>query len=342
METYDVIIVGGGPAGLRCAEVLSGSGKSVLLLEQRTDYGNKLCAGGLTLNDLRRLELPEEYIERSIRKTALHAAGSVHHNIAPEPFLFTVNRATLGAWQRKRIHGDNIKFLTGAKVSRIEHTTLVLTDGRRFGFHHLVGADGSRSVVRRHLQLPVEKRLMALQCSVPLNDPEPALEVHLRTEYFHAWYGWIFPHGNHMVVGCGCDPDVYPVSKLKKGFHRWVAELGIDIAGVRLNAWPIPFDYRGLSFGNIYLAGDAAGLASGLTGEGIYQALISGDEVANRILDPGYRSSAMEWILRYNRTLERAKQIYLKAGFLRGQAQELTVWLMKRHWFRRMLVRAFT
>ncbi len=61
MLSYDVIIVGGGPAGLRCAEVLSGSEKKVLLLEKTGGFGDKLCAGGLTLKDMEVMDLPDQY-----------------------------------------------------------------------------------------------------------------------------------------------------------------------------------------------------------------------------------------------------------------------------------------
>lgn len=40
--------------------------------------------------------------------------------------------------------------------------------------------------------------------------------------------------------------------------------------------------------GNVHLVGDAAGVASGLTAEGIYAALITGEEVARQIGDRAY------------------------------------------------------
>ena len=48
-DKYDVIIVGAGPAGLSCAETLSKSGKSVLVLEKNYKVGPKICAGALTM-----------------------------------------------------------------------------------------------------------------------------------------------------------------------------------------------------------------------------------------------------------------------------------------------------
>ena len=59
---YDVIIVGAGPAGLRCAEILGQSKLSVLLLEKNAKMGQKVCAGGITRKDLAILDLQDEVI----------------------------------------------------------------------------------------------------------------------------------------------------------------------------------------------------------------------------------------------------------------------------------------
>jgi flavin-dependent dehydrogenase len=58
METFDVIIVGAGPAGLRCAEILATSELSVLLLEKNEKMGQKVCAGGITRKDLAIIDVP--------------------------------------------------------------------------------------------------------------------------------------------------------------------------------------------------------------------------------------------------------------------------------------------
>ena len=71
MEVFDVIIVGGGPAGLICAETLGKSDKRVLLLEKDDVFGDKLCAGGLTRKDIAMLEVPDYIIEQNIYNTTL-------------------------------------------------------------------------------------------------------------------------------------------------------------------------------------------------------------------------------------------------------------------------------
>lgn len=48
MEYFDVIIIGAGPAGLKCAETLGNSKLKVLLLEKNSKIGPKTCGGLMT------------------------------------------------------------------------------------------------------------------------------------------------------------------------------------------------------------------------------------------------------------------------------------------------------
>ena len=71
-------------------------------------------------------------------------------------------------------------------------------------------------------------------------------------------------------------------------------------------------EFRGFHFpGDVHLAGDAAGVASSLTAEGIYAALLTGEEVARHILSPGYQAErTRRWlgVKRRHDRLERALQ----------------------------------
>ena len=84
---YDVIIVGAGPAGLRCAEILGKSELSVLLLEKNAKMGQKVCAGGITRKDLAILDLPDNVIEHKVTKTAVYSRNKSSTAIAQEPFV---------------------------------------------------------------------------------------------------------------------------------------------------------------------------------------------------------------------------------------------------------------
>jgi len=126
MKQFDVIIVGAGPAGLRCAEILGQSELKVLLLEKDETFGNKVCAGGITRKDLAILDLPDSLIEHKITHTAVHSRKRSNETIVPDPFVFTVNRNELGAWQREQLNTTSVEVLTKSKVTSIakDHLTV--------------------------------------------------------------------------------------------------------------------------------------------------------------------------------------------------------------------------
>ena len=334
METFDVIIVGGGPAGLQCARELSHSHLRVLLLEKGEIFGDKLCAGGLTLKGMDVLPLPDHVIQQKISRAALHSRRRSADTVTPVPYLFTVDRRELGAYQRSLLDETEVVVKTNSQVTEIGNKQLTLKTGQVYGFSYLVGADGYASLVRRHLGLKVRKKLIGFQYSIPVEEEHPALEMFLDARRFHLWYAWIFPHGDRIAVGCCCDPDRIDPQMVKKGFHEWLKETGIETGEAKLESYPIAYDYQGYKFENIFLVGEAAGLASGFTGEGIYQALVSGQEVARLILDPKHHADRMNQLLKYNRTLEKMMAVFRWAGPMRGALQEFLLFLMTRNWIR--------
>lgn len=342
INQYDVIIVGAGPAGLMCAETLSKSNFSVLVLEKNSVFGDKVCAGGLTRKDLALLEVPDEIIEHKITRTAIFSRKRKSSTNAPEAFVFTVNRISFGTWQKNRLNDTKIEVRTNAKVTRIEENKLTVNDKEELAFKYLVGADGYLSIVRKYLKLPQEKRLIGIQYSIPENAEPPQLEIHLNHKRFFSWYGWKFPHKNSYVVGSVVDPRKVSVTKMKSNFSKWLNEMKIDISKAEYSSFPISYDYRGFKFGNIFLSGEAAGLASGFTGEGIYQSLVSGQTVARTILDKDYESEEMEAVLKYNAIQERILNVLLKSGPFKAWIHELIVIMLNNKWVKAKIHNSFS
>ncbi|HSG68116.1 MAG TPA: NAD(P)/FAD-dependent oxidoreductase [Bacteroidales bacterium] len=342
MEKFDVVIVGGGPAGLICAKRLAETELRVLLLEKNNVFGGKVCAGGLTRKGLSILDIPDEIIQHKIHNTALHSIHRSSQAITPDAIAVTVDRKDLGRWQRSLLQDTHVEIRQESRVVEIRDDRVVLRDGTEIGYGFLVGADGYASVVRRFLGLPQDKTMIGIQYQVPMPGLEPRLEIFLDSRNFNSWYGWKFPHKDILAVGCGCDPRYYSPKKLKENFHAWLNNQNIDVSRAIYQSAPISYDYRGLRFGNIFLVGDAAGIASGLTGEGIYQSLVTGIEVAGYILGQEEESAEMKAVIRYNRIQERIMKVLIRLGPLRRLVYELIIILMNNKRFKNKVNNGFS
>lgn len=339
MKEYDIIVIGAGPGGLSAAKVLAAAGKKTLLLEKNPTIGPKICAGGITLKDLE-LGVPEDLESRQYDTLSVVAESGRQTKITmPKPFVLTITRKTLGQWMAQELRHLPIEVRTEAKVTEVRPSSVIVNGREEIGFQHLIGADGSLSIVRRHLGLPIKKALAAIQYNVPTNYPEMKFFLHGR--HFGSGYAWIFPHVQFTSIGCGRLGTWPSLVSLKESFHRWLKEQGIDVGTTPLEGWTINYDYRGHEFGRLFLVGDAAGFTSGLTGEGIYFAMVSGQEIARKIIDPTYTTPELARLLVIKQFHERFLKLWERGRALRWITQELTVLLTRQRWFARKAVELF-
>lgn len=342
MKKYNVVIVGAGPAGLRCAEILSKTDLSVLILEKNPVIGEKICGGGITRKGYQLMNFPDKIIEHKIDKVGMHSARYNNDKVLPEPVMFTVDRKVFGEWQLGLLEGTSVKLRKNSKVTEIADKHVVVNNQEKIEFDYLVGGDGPNSIVRKYLKLPVEKVLTSVQYIIPVKNQTSRMEIYLDAKYFHSWYAWSFPHEDSIAVGTCCDSKYVSGKKLKENFHKWLERKNYDISNAKYESYPISYDYRGLQFGNIFLAGEAAGIASGLTGEGIYQSLVSGEEVAGKILDKNYTSEEFQFILKYNDYQHKFLKFSQKIGPARRILGDLIILVMRNKWVSKKISKGFS
>ncbi len=318
MEKHDVVIVGAGPAGLKAAEVLASAGKDVLVLEKNDVVGPKVCAGGIRLKDIK-MGIPEELFEKKF--TPIFQTKNRSLRLSEDnKTIITISREKLGMWQKKKAEDVGVIIETKIRVKKLENNC-VITDKRKIGFNYLIGADGSSSIVRKELRIKTRKIMMAIQYIVPQKFDD--LECFFDSKRFKSGYAWIFPHNKKTSIGCCADMQYLSSGKLKRSFHSWLAEQKIDISKGRFEAFPINYDYQGFYFGNVFLAGDAAGFASGLTGEGIHFAFVSGEDIAKKILDKNHKFDKIRDILETKKRHERLLLLFQKSGCFRRYVYDI-------------------
>jgi flavin-dependent dehydrogenase len=308
METVEHLIVGAGPAGLRAAQVLADAGREVLLVEKHPEIGPKVCAGGLTPKAwslLGGLGLPSEAGFASIGHVGL--ADSPAGVLDPvQTLIHTVPRRELGRFQRGWTLAAGAEIRTGVAVRVIDLEAQRARIGTDLvGWRHLVGADGADSGVRRRLGLRSPRAYFAAEYNVTGVRLTP-LRVECDPARLAGGYFWVFPHARYTSIGAVAAKRLVPPAALRRYLERRLHALCPDGAAAPFEGATLEVECHGFHFpGGVHLAGDAAGVPSALTAEGIYAALVTGEEVARSILDPEFPGPVTRRWLKVKRRHDR-------------------------------------
>ena len=319
------LIIGAGPGGLACAKLLAAQGIDTLVLERKKIIGPKVCAGGITWSGLIS-RVPEELAEKSFPQQHIKTPFQNIYIREETPIIATVNREKLGQYMANQAMECGAILRTGVAVRKIQDGTVLIQERERktqeeISFDFLVGADGSSSLVRRYLGLKSKRLGIGINYQIPGNVQK--MEWHLNSQLFGNGYAWVFPHAETISIGAYADRETMGPGMLKTSLIAWARTQGFVLDNYPARAEYINYDHQGWKFGRTFLIGDAAGLASGLTGEGIYPAIISGEQVAQTIINPQHATDIMESLIRKHDKHSRLVQISGKNKFLNSILAEL-------------------
>jgi len=305
-ESFDVIVVGAGPAGSSCARAAAELGLSVTVLEKSTFPRFKPCGAGLTERSLRLLKGEQAPVER-LRFDTVEIAFGRHLSLivsGRETLIATTTRAEFDALLLRAAEAAGAEVELGRAVTDLTQEgegVRVLVGSDSMTARHVVVADGARGPGRRMLGLsplrmgggiyvrvfPGGDGLQELPGERVLFDPTAAKRG----------YGWVFPKGDHVNIGVFSQCELN--AKLKRDLDDFVALQGFGAwRSEGPFAFPIPIrrPVDALGTERVLFAGDAAGLVNPVTGEGISAAILSGRlaaEAVSESLDTGRAVSAL-------------------------------------------------
>jgi menaquinone-9 beta-reductase len=299
MERWDVVVVGGGPAGSAAALAARRSGASVLVLDRADFPRDKVCGDGVApeaLDVLAGLGVDPAALTSGYppapRLSLRSPGGAVVERDTQRPSS-VVPRAVLDARLLAAARAAGAHFRRSAVRTVVADADGVTVDGTvRAGV--LVGADGAESVVRRALGLGShrpDRLAVAIRGYAPALPGQGATQVLVTTEQRWPAYAWSFPLGDGRAnVGYGeLVSGGATRAALVEGLHRLLPRVSPE--GLRAHRLPLSTGRPRQPDGRVLLAGDAAGLINPLTGEGIFYAVLSG-ALAGEAATRGARAGA--------------------------------------------------
>ena len=371
--TYDVIVVGAGPGGSTAASFMAQKGLQVLLIDKSDFPRDRVCGdaiSGKSVDVLRRLDLIDEV------RAAEHIGawgvtfGGPNGEAAAIPFTSDRQRTVPPGFVCAREVFDDIVLRkarqSGADVHLGVSVTDLLLEGsairgvvvdsaggtRQIRAPLVIGADGAYSIVARKLGIAqLNERhysagLRAYYRGVTGFHEDNHIELHFLADAIPGYF-WIFPMSNGMAnVGVGMLSAAVKKRKVKLRVlldqciaHPQFRERfeGAERIG-RLKGWGLPLGSspRPMAGDGWMLVGDAASLIDPFTGEGIGNAMISGEKAASwseRAIEAsrfdaeflhGYQRDVMSYLggeLRVSHGMQRLINFKWLLGLVIGKAE---------------------
>lgn len=333
-DAYDVVVVGGGPAGATAARELALAGRSVLLLDR--DGRTKPCGGAIPTRLIADFDIPPHLMRARIASARMVAPSGASVDMAIDGgFVGMVDRDTFDPFLRRRAAtgGAEVLSATFRQAGRAGDGRLAVTfrcrdsaAGEQTVHARLViGADGANSQVRRQLFGPEKRPPFVFAYHEIVRSPPPSDGVDpARCDVFYQgrispdFYGWVFPHGETTSVGVGSAVkgfDFRAATRLLReasglGAAETLREEGAALPLKPLKRWDNGRD--------AVLVGDAAGVVAPSSGEGIYYAMLCG-QLAASAADAFLATGDVKALAEVRRRFMRAHgKIFAVLGFLQA------------------------
>ena len=285
MDSYDVVIVGAGLAGLQCARLLGSARLSVLLVDQKRSVGEKVHTTGIfvrkTLEDF---PIPDDCLGPPVRRVSLYAPSGRRMDLNSPHVEFRVGRMAelYTRWLRVSV-SSGVEWRARQRMIEIEREdsgSIITLESRgirsRVRTRFVIGADGAASPAARLLGLSRNRDWIVGVEDVyedHRDDVEPQFHCFLDPRIAPGYLGWIVQDGVETHVGVGGYAHRFdPAESLTRFKSR--ARLAVDLSAAA------PIERRGgrIPVGGVLphianrwglLVGDAAGAVSPLTAGGL-------------------------------------------------------------------------
>jgi digeranylgeranylglycerophospholipid reductase len=306
MTKYDIVIVGGGPAGLSAAYSAARKNAKTIVLEKDDSIAQNIRTSGVSwIDDMKKLAIPEKcYNAIKNFRIISPSRDIVLRGKTPKSCVLDVRStyqylATLAAREGAEISVRSEVQSVKSNFNRISGVVANTTRGKmEIDSNLVIDASGFNSVVARRSGIARNWTRYGIgaeyECYCDDIDPETWILM-VGRKYSDAGYAWIFPISKQRVrIGTGVGRPESITDPIKK--LNFIMESKIKPLDELRNIQPIEFHYgfipnegsrKSTIFDGLMLVGDSAGQANPLVLEGIRFAIefgrVAGDVGANSL-----------------------------------------------------------
>ncbi len=297
MEHYDVLIIGGGPAGAITGIELQKKGYHTCIIDKEAFPRTKLCGGLLTQKsmDLITAHCPRmdttAFIVEQTETVDFYYQGKKVNTFPTRARYYLTERILLDTQLILEYQKQGGKLVPNVRImpGHIDLKKNTVTTGlEKFSYKYLVGADGCNSVVCKAAKIR-RHDFLCLEGNIP-RDPKKKKELRIYFGVAKRGYGWYFPKKEHYCTGMGGYESGKSIRAKASRFFSEALDQQVEQvkgafipSGRKLSRRKLPK--------NALLVGDAAGFTDPITGEGLYFAMHSGILAADAIHNSAKRKN---------------------------------------------------
>jgi digeranylgeranylglycerophospholipid reductase len=315
-KSFETIIVGAGPGGLICGKYLD----DALVLEQKEEIGKPVqCAEGLAKYFLDRLGIQPDpnWISATINNSQAVLPNGKTANLSAEEGGYILDRINFEKFLASQCRAE---IRLQKRVTDIKKEggiwKIKTQNGEEFQSKYLIGADGPTSIVRRKV---FQEKVAIYPCLQYLVEVEKEIDCHTMKLYFDRerfpmGYAWVFPKSKNMAnIGLGSGGKINLQTQLEDFMENTIKKDFGDCRFLKNISGVIPLVKKPIKLvkDNALLVGDAGAMVDPITGGGIGNAMIAGEQTAKCILSKDVDSypSKIESLPCFNRKLFLVQEV---------------------------------